>query len=133
MLDVLLDSFVYIDQRQHPRFRTWIPAAVSIAQGSYPIRCHFYDFSERCVQLRIDDGNTLPGRITNTTEAVLTVQLDNTSPPVTIKGNILRKNTDAIVVSLDKILKAQKFTNFDMIDRLAIKTSLLQHPGTEPA
>ena len=48
-----------------------------------------------------------------------------------IKGNILRKNTDAIVVTLEKILKGQKFTSLDMIERLAIKSGLLHHPQTE--
>jgi len=131
LLDAMLDTLVYIDQRQHPRVKTWIPAAVSIADSNNPIRCHCSDFSERSVQLKIDAGNTLPGRITDSTEAIMTVQLDNTLPPVTIKGNILRKNTDAIVVTLDKILKDQKFTSLDMIERLAIKTNLLQHPRTE--
>ena len=124
-LDAMLNTLAYIDQRQYPRIKTWIPATVRISDNT-----DFCDFSERSVQLRIDDGNSLPHTISATSEAVMSVQLDNVSPPITIKGNILRKNTDAIVVMLDKILKDQKFTTLDIIDRLAIKTGLLEHPGS---
>lgn len=130
-LEALLNSLVYIDQRQHYRFRTWIPAILSLAGNNNSARCHLFDFSDECAQIRFDEGNTLPGNITDDTEAVITFQLDDTSPSITIKGSVLRKSHDAIVITLDQILKDERFTNLDMIDLLAIKSSLLQHPETQ--
>ena len=130
-LDALLNSLTYIDQRQHYRFRTWIPAALNIAGDHNSISCHLFDFSDECAQIRFDEGNVLPADMADDTEAIITFQLDDAAPSITIKGNILRKNNDAIVITLDQILKEERFIKLDLIDLLAIKTNLLQHPETQ--
>lgn len=130
-LEAQLKSLAYIDQRQHYRLKTWIPAAFKISDYDNPVRCHLFDFSDECAQVRFDDDNALPRNIVDDAEATITFQMDNTSPPVTIKGSILRKNNDAVVITLDQILKDERFTRLDLIDLLAIKTTLLQHPETQ--
>jgi len=130
-LDTLINSLTYIDQRQHYRFRTWIPATLSISNNSNTIRCHLFDFSEECVQIRLENLDSLPINLENDTEIVITTQLDDRAAPVTLKGTILRKEIDAVVITLEGILKEGRFARLDLIDILAIKTSLLQHPQTQ--
>jgi hypothetical protein len=124
-----LDSLSYIDQRQHYRLRIWLPATLSISANN-PVSCHLFDFSDESVQIRFDDGDTLPVKISDNDEAVMKFQLDESSPPFIIRGNILRKNNNAVVITLNHIFKDDKFCRLDLIDKLVIKTTLLQHPET---
>ncbi len=124
-----LNSLSYIDQRQHYRLRIWLPATLSVSADN-PADCHLSDFSDESVQIRFNEGDAFLSEISANDEAVVTFQLDNSLPPFVIRGNILRKNNNAVVITLKHIFKNVKFCRLDLVDKLVIKTTLLQHPET---
>lgn len=130
-LDTSPDNLAYIDQRLHYRFKTWIRASLGVPADGDTINCYLYDFSEECFLVKPGNEYPLPGKIADNAEVVLTASLDETSDPITLRGTVLRNNKDGILIALKGILKGGTFVNLDLIDLMAIKTSLLQHPRTQ--
>lgn len=114
------------DQRKHIRLETAIPVKMKCTHFSDSYNCMMADISERsvrvaCLHLNLSSEEYEPGKM-----VTLTFELPDCSETRIIRGTIMRNETDALVVTLNTIMRGKKFEKLKPIDIMEIKAKLLQ-------
>lgn len=119
-----LDSIDVIDQRGKHRTKTCVPVTMAVADNRLHGPCTIIDVSDGGVRIRVRDGATMP-EMDKGTEAILEVSFGEREPPYQIKGVVIRRSPEACVVSLDALMKDGRFASFSQLDRVELKSRLL--------
>jgi hypothetical protein len=130
ILDVLPETFVIIDRREHYRLVTRVPITMRFADHDESHQCTLLDFSDQHLKLKFDDEQT-SALATQDKSVVITIGLGNQPKTFILSGTIFRKHSDSCVIALDGILKGSHFVDIDTLDILDVRANLLQHPETQ--
>lgn len=134
VLDVIPDSLVLNDQRQHYRLHTWIPATLTVDDRDV-CQCTLKDLSEESVRLEFENTSEELAMLTGSQHLTLMVNFGTESQPreYVLDGVMYRKTDTSLVVKLQGIHKDNTVMPIDLVDVLDIKANLLQHPATQKA
>ena len=130
-LEPNVDSFTFIDRRQHCRIKCCIPVKLRCGKEKPLLDCVIHDFSER--HLRIGpaaDDNSLK-KLYRGQHLVVVIELDGGHKRFVMNGTITRKLVGDVVVMLKGILHAEQFVEISPITELEIKSALINHPSSE--
>lgn len=115
------------DQRKHTRLETAIPVQMKCTHLSEPYNCMLSDLSDRsvrisCLHLNLNGEEYKKGKM-----VTLTFNLPESDEMRIIRGTIYRNEGDALVVTLQTIMRKKTFEKLKPIDIMEIKAKLLQH------
>jgi len=130
-LEVLLDTFNHIDQRQQRRVKTFIPACMQFSEDTPHYPCTLVDFTETALRIRLDEsGSTGVIPLIERRHMIVTIDLPAQSRRFVLTGKVLRRDAGHFVVALGGKLKDGQTRDFELIDAFDLKATLLQHPAT---
>ena len=134
ILDVIPSTLSYSDQRRHYRVHTRLPATLHLRDGgSYP--CTLLDFSEKSVQLELDEADMSEELESLSEFRRLTLGFDlgdeRQPRPFELDGSLYRRSGRRMVMKLLGIYRDGKSEELGLVDVLEIKSSLLKHPATQ--
>ncbi len=130
LLEIFSPELLFRDQRTHHRIKTRLPAQIRLKQGDKGYPCLLSDYSELHAQIEFGDDSEVFSQLSENNPIIVTLKLENSHRTFVIQATITRKQPRSIVIAMEKILNNGDFKNFELIDALDIKASLLQHPGT---
>lgn len=134
LLDPFLSTLTEVDQRRHHRVSTRIPLALRSPGDEAPIACTMEDFSERFVRVRLaESGADAEKRLSSGARLLFTLNLADRGKPFVLQGVVRRKTRSTVVIELKALLKEGRFADFQLVDQLAFKAALLDHPATQAA
>jgi len=127
LLEPEMDSFKFLDQRRSRRLYARIPAVLSFADEA-PLPCVIQDFSEKAFRVSSADDSQFSKKIIEGVKATLCVKLENECDELVLKCVVHRKTEDYLVLFPSMIERNKRFRDFDPMDELYIKTTLIHHP-----
>lgn len=127
LLNANIRSLQLTEQRAHMRLQTRVPAQFMIGDGA-PTPCMMADFSNQSVRLNVDASWT--AAIKAGRELTFSFRLPGRNADIVLRGDILRRDDNDLVVTLDVIQRGNDFQRIGVIDVLEIKAQLLQLPET---
>jgi hypothetical protein len=133
MLDILENTFSIKDQRSHYRISTRIPVLLHLSDQDDDLSCTIVDFSETSMQIRFENTESIPGKLEEGKEVILTVGKGQQFKTFVLKCEILRSGEDYAVIIISEVLKDNHFVRPAVIDLLDIKSNLLKYPETRQA
>jgi len=130
VLEVLPDSLTHIDQRQQHRLSTRIPLSLYLTEDSKPYDCLLVDFSECSFKIQTDHHPILLSLLEKKKTLIVSLDLPVQMRTFILKGRILRRADDHVVISIVSRLVEGQFEHLDLLGAIDLKASLLQHPET---
>lgn len=130
MLNPDLESFEFLDQRKYIRLYSKIPAVLSIVEQDEQ-SCIIQDFSEKSFRISMLKGNKIPGNVIEGMKVTLTIKLENESDQIVLRCSVAKKNENYLVLFPTAIEKDKRFRDFDQMDELFVKTTLIHHPQSQ--
>lgn len=127
LLNANIRSLQLTDQRAHMRLQTRVPAEF-MTNNATPTPCMMADFSNQSVRLSVDASWT--SEIKAGRELTLAFRLPGRNTDVVLRGEILRRDDNDLVVTLEAIQRGNEFQRIEVLDVLEIKAQLLQLPDT---
>ncbi len=131
VLDVDSTSLTMVDQRQHRRIKTLIPAQLSTTEGGAVEQALIVDFSEYYAKLEFDMTSMLGDVIRDSKTLFLKVPLEDMGRDFELKGKVRRSGDGFVVIEFTGLRKGREYMPLDMLDILELKACLLQHPETQ--
>lgn len=133
MLDPFLNTLTEVDQRRLRRVVTRIPLALRVAREVPPVACILEDFSERFIRVRMAEADAQSDQLAIGRRLALALESSEPDHPFTFQGTIHRKKKNTVIIELKAILREGRFVEFQLVDQLAFKAALLEHPATQEA
>lgn len=130
VMEVLAETLNHVDQRQHCRIRTNVPVRLYLSEEGEAHQCLLVDFTESSFKLRVDMLPELMPQLNLKRTVIVALDLPAQMRSFILKGRILRKDEEHVVVSLKSRLVGQQFEDIDLLGAIDLKASLLQHPET---
>lgn len=130
VLETQPETLSLIDQRQENRLQTLIPSQLTVNGGDESCPCSLVDFSESFVRVRGEKDGTVFQMLFEGQTLNLTIDLDRQRGKVVVQGQVVRRDDDCLVLSLDALEKNGQWQEFTMMDVFEFKSTLLQHPET---
>ncbi len=131
VLEALLGTLHHIDQRQQCRIKTSIKVSLYLADDGEPFVCDLIDFSEYSLKIKLDGQEALKASLTKKRNIIVAIDLTDRMKSFVLKGKVLRRDDDYVVVSLASHLVNKQFEDFDLLAAIDLKSNLLQHPETQ--
>ncbi len=131
VLEALLGTLHHIDQRQQCRIKTSIKISLYLADDGEPFVCDLIDFSEYSLKIKLDGQEALKASLTKKRNIIVAIDLTDRMKSFVLKGKVLRRDDDYVVVSLTSHLVNKQFEDFDLLAAIDLKSNLLQHPETQ--
>jgi len=131
VLEALLGTLHQIDQRQQCRIKTNIPISLYLSDDGEPFACNLVDFSEYSLKIRIDGHEALKPSLTKKRNLTVAIDLPDRMKSFILKGKVLRRDDEYVVVSLVSHLVNRQFESLDLLAAIDLKANLLQHPETQ--
>ncbi len=131
VLEALLGTLHHMDQRQQCRIKTRIPVKLYLTEEGEPFDCHLVDFSECSLKLRIGAHEAPRPSLTKKRSIIVAIDLPQQMKSYILKGKVLRRDDEHVVLSVTSRLVDRQYENFDLLAALELKANLLQHPETQ--
>ena len=133
VLEVDAGTFRRLDRRQQARIGTHIPAFVKTAGRAVGQEGALLDFTDLEIKVQLDKG-TRP--FAPFDRLIVTIDLSGVAgkgqpQQFTFMGKVVRRDRESLVLELVSRLKQNGFCNIELMDRIDLKASLLQHPATD--
>ncbi len=130
VLEVQTETLQHVDQRQHHRIKTQIPVKLFFSEEEGPWECLLVDFTESSFKLRLPESENLKHQLARRRAVIVAVDLPVQMRSFIIKGRILRRDEEHVVVALKSRLMGDQYEDIDLMTALDLKACLLQHPHT---
>lgn len=131
LLEIFSPDLLFRDQRTHHRIKTRLPIQVQISEKEAAHPCLLSDYSELHAQIQFGEDSSLLQQLKENQAIIVTIKLEQSRRTFVISARIMRKQRSSIVINMEKTQRNGVFEDFELIDALDIKASLLQHPATE--
>ncbi len=133
VLEIDAGTFRRLDRRQHARIGTHIPAFVKTAERAVGQEGTLLDFTDLEVKVQLVKGAK---PFAPFDRLIVTIDLSETAgkgqpQQFTFMGKVVRRERESLVLELVGQLKQNGFCNIELMDRIDLKASLLQHPATD--
>jgi hypothetical protein len=131
ILDPVPNTLSYADKRRHQRLRTNLPIHVQLSLEGGRVPCVLEDSSERFLRVRMPAEEVEARGVSAGEPIFLALELTPGADTVLLQGLVFRRRTESLVVELKAIWKAGRFSDFQLVDQLELKSALLHHASAE--
>jgi hypothetical protein len=126
LLEPDLRTMSVTDQRTKTRARTCVPVVVTVGGGRLRGPCTVVDISDAAMRIRVREGEVMPP-MTRGEEAMLDLDFGEAQRNCSLRGVVIRRSSEACVVSLEAQLKDGRFVKLSALDILELKAGLLNY------
>lgn len=133
VLELDAGTFRRLDRRQQARIRTRIPAFVKTAERAVGQEGMLLDFTDLELKVQLVKGAK---PFAPFDQLIVTIDLSEVAgrgqpQQFTFMGKVVRRDREYLVLELVSQLKQNGFCEIELMDRIDLKASLLQHPATD--
>lgn len=133
VLEVRPETLTLLDQRQHRRIKTLVPARISCNEKGQVYSGVLVDFSEYYAKLEFDMTGPLAEASETARYIYLTLELgeQDRTREYRLKGKVIRRGDGFVVMEFIGMRKDSQYMALEILDVLELKANLLQHPETQ--
>lgn len=130
VLDVEMDSYDIRDKRLHYRLQINLPISLKLSEDELAYPCTLEEYAENSVRIAFSDEEPFASLINEGASIYFTIDMRNRLKKYMLIGTVQKRSPDKAVIRLNKIYRDHNYQDFNLLDALDIKASLLQHPET---
>lgn len=130
VLDVDMNSFDIRDKRLHYRLQVNLPVSLKLSEHELAYTCTLEEYAENSVRISFSDEEPFASQINEGATIYFTIDMRNRLKKYMLMGTVQKRSPDRAVIRLSGIYRDHNYQDFNLLDALDIKASLLQHPET---